>query len=577
VVVRNVKIALPNHSRGTIFRASLLVMTLSLRPSSLKRYRDLIALFYKYGHGDLVKKAPIVDDPLPHAAPPPVPLEAAEFAKDLEKLGPTYIKLGQLLSTRSDFVPAAYMEALARLQDNADPFPIDNVQSIVAVEIGVRLNKAFLEFEPVPFATASLGQVHHAVLRSGQRVVVKVQRPGARELVADDLEAMTELAEFLDLHTDLGRRHHFSSIVSELRKTLLQELDYRLELVNLRNMRAALAEFETIMVPQPIEDYSSGRVLTMEYVSGVKITKLSRLARLDMEGDQLAEDLFRAYLHQILVVGMFHADPHPGNVFLTQDHRIALLDLGMVGRLEGTVQQHLLKLLLAISEGNGERAADTAVKMGTPNEDFDELQFRRRISELVMLQKEKPLENLQVGKVVMEVQRISADCGLTVIPQLTMLGKTLLNLDLVGRTLSPQFNPNDSIRRNAAKILQERTKQSLAPANLLSVLLDAKDLVEQLPNRINQLLELVATNKVRVKVDSINENLLITSFQKIANRITLGLILAAMIVAASLMMRVDTEFRVFGYPGIGMILFIFAMIGGGGLALQIVRSDTSQK
>ncbi|TLD71806.1 AarF/ABC1/UbiB kinase family protein [Phragmitibacter flavus] len=552
-------------------------MTLSLRPSSLKRYRDLIALFYKYGHGDLVQKAPIVDDPLPHAVAPPVPLEADDFAKDLEKLGPTYIKLGQLLSTRADLIPAAYMQALSRLQDSADPVPVENVQDIISVEIGVRLNKAFQEFDPVPFATASLGQVHHAVLRSGQRVVVKVQRPGARELVSDDLEAMTELAEFLDLHTEVGKRYHFSNIVSELRKALLQELDYRLELANLKTMKAALAEFDTIMVPQPIEDYSSGRVLTMEYVSGVKITKMSRLVRLELEGDQLAEDLFRAYLHQILVVGFFHADPHPGNVFLTQDHRIALLDLGMVGRLEGAIQTHLLKLLLAISEGNGERAAETAVKMGTPDEDFDEQQFRNRIAELVMLQKERPLENLEIGKVVMDVQRISADCGLSVPPQLTLLGKTLLNLDLVGRTLSPQFNPNDSIRRNAAKILHDRTKQSLAPANLLSVLLDAKELVEQLPNRLNQFIELVATNKVRIKVDSINENLLTTSFQKIANRITLGLILAAMIVSASLMMRVDTEFRILGYPGVGMILFIFAMIGGIGLAVQIVRSDTSQK
>lgn len=552
-------------------------MSLSLKPSSLKRYKDILTLFYKYGHGDLVKGAPLIDDPLPHAPPPALPPEAKELAKDLEKLGPTYIKLGQLVSTRADFVPQAYMEALARLQDKVEPFPSEQVYAIVSVEIGARITKAFLEFDPKPVAAASLGQVHRAILRSGQPVVVKVQRPDARETVAADLEAMAEMADFLDANTEVGKRYQFAAIVESLRRSLLQELDYRLEAANLKLMRESLKEFEHILIPAPIDDYSSGRVLTMEYVTGQKITQFSPLVRLEMDGPGLAEELFHAYLHQILVVGVFHADPHPGNVFLTDDKRIALLDLGMVGRISPRLQDHILKLLVAISEGSSDRAAEVAQKMGERQADFDEQSFQNRIADLVNQQQHRTLDDIQVGRIVLEIQKVAGDCRLRLPSELTMLGKTLLNLDLVGKTLDPDFNPNDAIRRHAAQTLRDRTLRSLSPGNVIGALVEGKEFLERLPARLNQLFELIATNKLKMQVDTIDETLLVTGFQKVANRITLGLILAALIVGASMLMRVETAFRIFGYPGIAMILFFLATLGALALVIQILRSDRSQK
>lgn len=552
-------------------------MSLSLKPQNLKRYRDLLTLFHKYGHGDLVKKAPIIDDPLPHAPPPLVPMEAKALADDVEKLGPTYIKLAQLLSTRSDMVPQAYMDALSRLQDKVEPFSFEQVQAIVSVEIGARLSKAFIEFDPVPLAAASLGQVHRAVLRSGQSVVVKVQRPEARETVSEDLEAMAELAVFMDAHTEFGRRYGLTMIVEELRKSLLRELDYRMEAANLKLMRQHLGEFKRILIPAPIEDYSSGRVLTMEHVTGQKITKFSPLVRLDIDGDALAEELFQAYLHQVLVVGVFHADPHPGNVFLTDDHQVALLDLGMVGHIGPEMQDLLLKLLIAISEGKSDQAASIAERVGEHGEEYDAIVFKRRIADLVGQQRNSDLASIQIGRMLMDVQRIAGDCNLRVSPEFTMLGKTLLNLDVVGRTLAPNFDPNESIRRNAAKIMHQKALQSFSSGNLFGLMLEAKEFLEKLPARLNKFTDLVANNKLRVKVDSFNENLIVSTLEKIANRITLGLILAALIVGAALLMRVQTSFVLFGYPGLAIIFFLLAVAGGAALAWRIIRSDHAEK
>lgn len=552
-------------------------MSVSLSPKHFALYKNVLVLLAKYGHGDLVKKAPVVDDPLEFGPLPSTPPEAKELATDLERLGPTFIKLGQLISTRADFIPPAYMDALSRLQDHVEPFSFGEVEAIVAVEVGARLSKAFKEFDSTPMAAASLGQVHRAVLRDGRPVAVKVQRPRIREQVAEELDAMHEIAEILDAHTDAGQRFGFTEMVEELRKSLLRELDYRQEAANLRLLGEKLAGFERIVVPQPIDDYTTGRVLTMDYIGGRKITKLGPLALLEMDGEGLAEELFRAYLKQILVDGFFHADPHPGNIFLTDDGRIALLDLGMTARLGPSLQERLLKLLLAISEGQSEKAADAAIQMGEPRESFDELQFRRRIGEVVAQQQEATIAGMQIGRVVMQVKQIAADCHIRVPAEMTMLGKTLLNLDLVGRTLSPQFDPNQSIRRNAAELLHQRTLKGLSSGSIFSALLETKELVEKLPHRLNQFFELVATNKLRVKVDALDEDMLMAGLQKVANRIALGLILASLILGASMLMRIDTTFRIFGYPGFAILFFLLASAGGVALAIQIIRSDRSTK
>src|SRR4051794_38312419 len=248
-------------------------MAISLRPQHLNRYRQIAWLLVKYGRSDLVKQSGLEETlAAEQRATPKEKAKADELAGDLEQLGPTFVKLGQLLSTRVELMPQAYIEALTRLQDNVEPFAFDEVEKIVANELGVRLSKAFSEFDSTPMAAASLGQVHRARLRSGRQVAVKVQRPAIRERMIEDLDALDEIAEFLDSHTEFGKKYQFVQMLEEFRRSLLRELDYRQEANNLTNMREQLASFEQIIVPEAVMDYTTSRVLTMEYVHGRKIT-----------------------------------------------------------------------------------------------------------------------------------------------------------------------------------------------------------------------------------------------------------------------------------------------------------------
>jgi ubiquinone biosynthesis protein len=291
--------------------------------------------------------------------------EAAEsLAADLERLGPTFVKLGQLLSSRVDILPPAYTTALARLQDRVEPFPFEEVEGRVSEELGVRLSKAFREFDEKPLASASMAQVHRAVLRNGRVVAVKVQRPGIQEMILDDLDALDDLATFLDEHSDRAHRYRLADILEQFRQSLIEELDFRNEARNLVTLGENLEGMETIQVPRPVADYSTSRVLTMELIHGRKVTALSAIALLELDRRELAEQLFRAYLKQILVDGFFHADPHPGNIFITDDHRLALIDLGQTATLSPGSEGRADEAPSGGSERRGGRGGGAAAGAG---------------------------------------------------------------------------------------------------------------------------------------------------------------------------------------------------------------------
>ena len=533
-------------------------------PEKLSRYAAVAALLLKYGR----TASDTPDAEVPDAAP-----EA--LAADLEKLGPTFIKLGQVLSTRPDLLPPAYLEALTRLQDNVKAFPFPDVQRIVEEELGARLSKAFSVFEETPIAAASLGQVHRAALRDGRVVAVKVQRPDIEKTVATDLEALDEIAVFLTNRTGAGKRYDLVGMVAEFRMALEAELNYLQEANNLRLIGKNLQEFKAIVVPQPVEGYTSKRVLTMDYIAGTKVTQISPVVAVELQRDVLADTLVHAYLKQIVIDGVFHADPHPGNVFVTEDGLLSLIDLGMVGRLSPQMQDRLLKLLLAISEGRGEEAADVAVTLGEKLPEFNEAGFRRAISAVVGRIGHQSIAEFQVGRVFLELSALINDHAMRAPAELTMLGKTLLHLDEVARALDPALDVNECVRRNGVELMSRRMKKMASSGSLISAVLEGKEFAAKLPGRVNRVLDALAASELKMKVELIDDGAIIDGLQKVANRITLGLILAAMIVSAAMVMRVDSTFRILGYPGFAMILFLLAGVGAAYLAVQIVRHDRS--
>ncbi len=549
---------------------------MKLNASHLQRYKQIALLLWKYGRSDLVRQMRLDEAfPDPDEAPPTTDAHGTpdQLADDLETMGPTYVKLGQVLSSRPDLLPRHYVEALTRLQDSVKPFRYEDVEEIVQSELQVRISKAFSYFEREPMAAASLGQVHRAALRDGTEVVVKVQRPHITRQIADDFEVLSDIAQFLDARTELGRKHRFCEMLEEFRTTIQQELDYRREAENLAKLDENLEEFPLIRVPAPIPDYCTRRVLTMEYISGTKITKLPPIAFLDIDGPALAEAVFRAYLKQVLVDGLFHADPHPGNVFVTKDGCVALLDLGMVGHTTPGMQECLFKLLLAMSEGKTEQVTDVIVTMSQTGEDFDPVTFKRRISQLVLDHQGRELKQINVGRTLLEVTATAADTGLHVPSDLTLLGKTLLQLDEIGKLLDADFDPNAAIRRNVTELMTRRMNKGATQGSVLSSLLEVKGFLVGLPNRLNKIMDAVANHELEMKVRALDAPLVMEGLQKIANRVTSGLILAALIVGAALLMRVDTPFKVLGYPGLAILCFIAATTGGCWLLINIFVQD----
>jgi predicted unusual protein kinase regulating ubiquinone biosynthesis (AarF/ABC1/UbiB family) len=506
-----------------------------LNPRHVGRYRQIAMLLLRHGRGDLVSSSGLDDILSPDELPPGDVAAAESLASELEAMGPTFVKLGQLLSSRVDLLPQAYTDALARLQDDVEPFGFDEVEQIVSSELGVRLSRAFSRFDHVPIAAASLGQVHRAAMRDGREVVVKVQRPAIRQQVLDDMEVLGEIAGFVEAHSETGRRYAVADLLEQFRKSLVDELDYQREARNLVLLRDLVSERPLIVVPAPIEDYTTSRVLTMDYVPGKKVTDLGPLGRLDLDGAGLADALIGAFTQQVLVAGVFHADPHPGNVLLTPDGRLALIDLGMVGHIPVPMRDQLIKLIMALLSGRPDDVSRVARTLGTELPGFDELAFERSVTDVVLRATQTSIADLDTGAVMLELARQSARAGLQLAPELSMLGKAMLNLDQVARTLDPTFSPQQALQRHTAEAM--RAGMSMSPASVMAGLMEAKEFVEALPGRVNRAMDAVASGRFEMRVKVFDETEFLRGLHKLANVIAAGLVLAALMIGAALLAR----------------------------------------
>ena len=497
-----------------------------------------------------------------------------QFVTDLEALGPTFIKIGQALSTRPDMVPPAYVAALERMQDDVAPLPFDAIRGVIESELETKLSRLFDSVDETPIGTASLAQVHRGTLRDGRRVAIKVQRPGIETQIRDDLEALASLAGKVDRHTDMGRRMRFSDWVHEFRKTLLAELDYRVEAENLTRFGQHFEAYPDVFVPTPLWDYTRARVLVMELVDGVKATDISGIRRTEQDLGQLGASLMRAYLDQLFVHGELHADPHPGNLLVTGDGRIALLDLGMVAHIPPRRREQLLKLLFAAVDGRGEEVANEAVAMGTRLEDFDGERYEREVGQMVARYAARSGGRAQSeGRLVLDITLLGAACGLRTPPELSLLGKTLLNLEAVSKALDPDMDVKSVVEGHLENVMRQRLKKSFSPAALASEAMELQALVRESPRKVSDILTLLSENRLAVRISGLEDSYLVENLQKIANRISTGIIVAALILASAMLMRSEGGPRLLGYPAVALVLFCIAVILGLAIVVSAMLRD----
>ncbi|MCU1232021.1 MAG: hypothetical protein JWO97_4905 [Acidobacteria bacterium] len=544
-----------------------------LKTRNIGAYRDLLVLFTRYGRKDFrLSLTPdemlVVDDGAVAPVEPDVRARAEAFAKALKEMGPTYVKFGQVLSTRPDIVPPEYIVALESLQDSIDPFSFAEVEKIVEEELGVRISKAFEHFESTPLAAASLGQVHRATLRDGREVVVKVQRPNVREQVRKDLEVFTDIAETLEQHTDLGRKMNLVGAIEQARMTLLNELNYQQEARNTEILRKNLAQFTLIEMPVVIHDLSTQRVLTTELVHGRKVSKLTALSIIENDYGELATEITRAYLKQICVDGFWHSDPHPGNVFIRESEtgpRVVLLDFGMVSRISHEFQDEIIKLLLAIASNRGVEVADSCVRLCEVTEKFEPTKFIREISTIVANYHDVDVNQVNVGQLIFNVIAIANSNELKAPPELAMLAKTLLHLDGITKRLDPDYDPQTVIREYGEQLIAQKLAQKFNPRNFYPALLDLNQLVLDLPHRMREITDMTAANKLAFGVKLLQAEEFLAGMHKIANRITVGLVIAALLVSSSLMMRV--------FPGLAMTGYLLASVAAFYLIVSTLSRD----
>ncbi|HVF41281.1 MAG TPA: AarF/UbiB family protein [Gemmatimonadaceae bacterium] len=561
-----------------------------LAPRYIPRLASTLGLFTRYGLMDFAKgqgmlglQGAQLEDGARPEKDGSTDEKAVAFRERLVELGPAYIKLGQVLSTRPDLLPPNYVRELEHLQDAVPPMDFADVERTIHEELGATVNKLFSSFEQKTLGSASLGQVHAAQLRDGRDVVVKVQRPGIRETLADDIEFFRELAGFLAAHTSAGDKVDVIGVVQQLERALVDELDYRTEARNAASFRRSLTGFPHILIPRVIDAYTTHKVMTTQRVRGVKISSIPPITRIEYDFEPLADEFARAYLQQITGTGHFHADPHPGNIFIVlpgrenpltpgeaaaldrrseerkaatplvrsetdamreatdvadpNEPKLALIDFGMTAHLTESMRNSVIRLLLAMAENQGDAAADVLIEIGEHKENFDRTAYTRDVSALIAKHANETVGDTPAGLVLYEMISIGYREGLKLPAELTLLAKALFNLDAVTRSLDPNFNPSQTIRDYSSNIANERARRDMSPRRLFQMATATSDLMGALPRRLDTITERMARNDFAFRVDTPQLPMLLKGMEKIANRIFTGLVLAGLLIASSTLLQ----------------------------------------
>jgi predicted unusual protein kinase regulating ubiquinone biosynthesis (AarF/ABC1/UbiB family) len=467
---------------------------------------------------------------------------AREFRHALEELGTTYIKLGQLLSSRSDLLPDVYIEELDRLTDQVPPVPFAEIAAVLYEDLDRDL---FASIDPEPMATASIAQIHRAQLANGREVAVKVRRPGVVEQVQLDLDLIRSTAKLLDKHSEAAQLLQVTALADELEVHLLAELNFEEEAHNAELIASFLAEFPSVVVPEVIRPYVTERVLVLELIHGEKVSAAHGLP--PERAAELAREFFRSYVRQVTVHGVYHADPHRGNVLLTPDGRLALLDFGLLGRLDDDTRRSLSLLLLAIAQNRSDDVADLILGLSLTTLESDEASFLHELRRKLPRYHWRPLKDIKAGEALADLQRIALRYGIRLPPAFALVGKTLSQADSIARVLDPELDPIKLLEEDGVDVMFEEAERQLEPRALLAYLFTQLEAVSRLPRRIATVVDHIEDGTIKVGFVPTGLSEAENVLRSVANRIGSAMIVVGLLISSALMARVSHTVAFVGF------------------------------
>lgn len=492
----------------------------------------------------------------------------------LEELGPTFVKLGQVLSTRPDIIPDPYIAELEKLQDTAPTLPVEEIYEVIESEFGLPVSEVFPEFDAVPIAAASLAQVHAARLADGSSVIVKVQRPHIQEVVETDIEILYKRARFLESHLDAARTYGLSELVEEFAQTLGEELDYTREARNTDRLREALSHQKDIHLPEVNWNFTTSRILTLQRLDGIKVTEVPSDPTLAPYAKEISDRLVRAFLEQVFVDGFFHADPHPGNILVAQDRTIGLIDCGQVGKLDPESKAGAVHMLMAFEHQDARALADDILSMGIAQQEVDIRRLTTDLGRVLRVYYGMPARAVNMGQLLTRVLKVSAQHKVRLPVIFAVLGKVFANIDGICRRLDPDFNFTEIARGYVGRAVRKELRSEGTSAELFRAIVAARSFLFSLPEHLDRLMRKAVEGNLRIEFKHQGLEGANAAFRAGANRISIALIVAAIIVGSSLIVstaQVPSD-QFFGLPALGVAGYVLATIFGVWLIISIIRS-----
>ncbi|MEA2064980.1 MAG: AarF/ABC1/UbiB kinase family protein [Patescibacteria group bacterium] len=540
-----------------------------------KRSRQIMVVLVKYGLDYFIDRSKI--NLLTKIKKNPKNYQALTLPERLrlalEELGPTFIKFGQILSTRPDFLPPTFIKELAKLQDQVPPFDSSEMQKVIKQEFNKSIDELFKKFEKKPVAAASLSQVYKAVTVNGEIVAVKIQRPNIKEIVKLDLEILEDLAGILENRLHNGWVYHPKLMIREFKNAIRKELDFTNEAHNFEKFRINFKEIDYVRVPKIYWDITTTKVLTMEFINGIKINETTQEEYKNIfRPKQVAERGAEVILKQILEDGFFHADPHPANLFVLPPATIVMLDVGMVGYLDKKTIISGAKLLQAIIDKNLDQAMRCFENLGIAVKEFDRNLLCQDLKELLNRYLGVSLKNLEINKVSQDILEVMARHNLVLPANLVLMLKALSVVETTGRQLYPDFDMLSAAKPFVKKLLRKR----FAPQELLKksgiIFQESVELIEQLPQDLIDILRKVKEGKLKFNFEHRGLEKLILEIDRASNRLSFSMIIGALIIGSSFVIQANIGPFIFSYPAIGIIGYLFASFLGLFLIISILRS-----